>query len=68
MVIKTQEVKFLSVDKIETVLQNCTLQKVWDHFTKAQRKNITGWKAQFQVRSPAFHAGIFFALWYATIG
>jgi len=48
MVIKTQEVKFLSVDKIETVLQNCTLQKVWDHFTKAQRKNITGWKAQFQ--------------------
>lgn len=38
----------LQFDKIGTVLQNCCLQKVWDHFTKAQRKNITAWKNQFQ--------------------
>jgi len=25
-------------------------QKVWDHFTKAQRKNITTWKKQAAVR------------------
>jgi len=34
-------------DKISNVLDNCTVQKVWDHFTKAQRKNISTWKQQY---------------------
>merc|ERR1719187_1747534 len=37
----------LQFDKISNVLENCTVQKVWDHFTKAQRKNITTWKQQY---------------------
>ncbi|XP_041482729.1 ecto-NOX disulfide-thiol exchanger 2-like [Lytechinus variegatus] len=31
---------------IEQVLMSACKQKVWDHFTKAQRKNIEGWKQQ----------------------
>jgi len=32
--------------QIETVFTAAGHQKVWDHFTKAQRKNITTWKKQ----------------------
>lgn len=32
--------------QIETVFSAAGHQKVWDHFTKAQRKNITTWKKQ----------------------
>merc|ERR1719154_799571 len=34
--------------QIERVFGTAAHQKVWDHFTKAQRKNITGWKKQLQ--------------------
>lgn len=30
--------------QIERVLAGCSVQKVWDHFTKAQRKNIQAWR------------------------
>jgi len=33
-------------DQIESVFTNASHQKVWDHFTKAQRKNIQSWKGQ----------------------
>jgi len=39
----------LPVTQIERVFGTAAHQKVWDHFTKAQRKNITGWKKQLQV-------------------
>jgi len=31
-------------EKIESVFDGASHQKVWDHFTKAQRKNIQTWK------------------------
>jgi len=34
--------------QIERVFGSAAHQKVWDHFTKAQRKNITAWKKQLQ--------------------
>eukprot|EP00092_Neocalanus_flemingeri_P013009 GFUD01014019.1.p1 GENE.GFUD01014019.1~~GFUD01014019.1.p1 ORF type:complete len:925 (+),score=301.25 GFUD01014019.1:57-2831(+) len=34
--------------QIERVFGSAGHQKVWDHFTKAQRKNITAWKKQLQ--------------------
>ena len=39
----------LSDTLIEQVLMSACKQRVWDHFTKAQRKNIEGWKNQTQV-------------------
>jgi len=32
--------------QIERVFTSTSHQKVWDHFTKAQRKNITAWRKQ----------------------
>merc|ERR1712098_343696 len=32
--------------QIEKVFAGCSHQKVWDHFTKAQRKNIQAWRKQ----------------------
>merc|ERR550519_1616295 len=32
--------------QIERVFVGCSHQKVWDHFTKAQRKNILAWRKQ----------------------
>jgi len=37
-----------SVSQIERVFGSAGKQKVWDHFTKAQRKNLTSWKKQLQ--------------------
>jgi len=34
--------------QIERVFGSASKQKVWDHFTKAQRKNLTQWKKQLQ--------------------
>ncbi|KAF2364359.1 RNA recognition motif domain [Trinorchestia longiramus] len=34
--------------QIEKVFTACSQQKVWDHFTKAQRRNIDMWKKQAQ--------------------
>jgi len=34
------------IGQIESVFANCSHQKVWDHFTKPQRKNIQGWRHQ----------------------
>ncbi|XP_018015243.1 ecto-NOX disulfide-thiol exchanger 2 [Hyalella azteca] len=34
--------------QIEKVFSACSQQKVWDHFTKAQRRNIDMWKKQAQ--------------------
>merc|ERR1719318_1473802 len=34
--------------QIERVFGSAGKQKVWDHFTKAQRKNLTTWKKQLQ--------------------
>lgn len=37
------------VGQIEKVFGVASHQKVWDHFTKAQRKNIDTWRKQSQV-------------------
>ena len=41
-----------SVGQIERVFVAAGHQKVWDHFTKAQRRNIEMWKKQAEVRLP----------------
>jgi len=40
-----------SVGQIERVFSAASHKKVWDHFTKAQRKNIEMWKKQCAVRT-----------------
>lgn len=40
---------FTLVSQIEKVFTACSQQKVWDHFTKAQRRNIEAWKKQAEV-------------------
>jgi hypothetical protein len=40
-----------SVGQIERVFSAACHKKVWDHFTKAQRKNIEMWKKQCAVRT-----------------
>lgn len=35
-----------SVNQIEKVFNAASHKKVWDHFSKAQRKNIDAWKKQ----------------------
>lgn len=42
-----------SVGQIERVFVAAGHQKVWDHFTKAQRRNIEMWKKQAEVRLPS---------------
>ena len=37
------------VEQIETVFTSAGKQKAWDHFTKAQRKNLVLWSKQCQV-------------------
>ena len=39
------------VGQIERVFSAACQQKVWDHFSKAQRKNIELWKKQATVRT-----------------
>lgn len=36
--------QLLSVNQIDKVFTAANHKKVWDHFTKAQRKNIDLWK------------------------
>jgi hypothetical protein len=38
------------VEQIEQVFALASKQKVWDHFSKAQRKNLDVWRKQAQVR------------------
>lgn len=47
------------VSQIEKVFGAASHKKVWDHFTKAQRKNIDLWKKQSSVRKNSF---VFFFL------
>lgn len=42
------------VSQIEKVFGAASHKKVWDHFTKAQRKNIDQWKKQSSVRKNTF--------------
>ena len=37
------------VEQIEKVFAASTKQKAWDHFSKAQRKNLDIWRKQCQV-------------------
>lgn len=39
-----------TVTQIEKVFNAASHKKVWDHFTKAQRKNIDQWKKLSMVR------------------
>ena len=59
-----------SVEKIESVFDGASHQKVWDHFTKAQRKNIQTWKTLLVVsvnsRPVAFVVGL--VRWNSRIG
>ena len=38
------------VEQIDKVFSSACKQKAWDHFTKAQRKNIELWRKQAEVR------------------
>lgn len=38
-----------AVSQVEKVFAAASHKKVWDHFTKAQRKNIDMWKKQSSV-------------------
>ena len=40
---------FLEVDQIEKIFTAAQKQRNWDHFTKAQRKNIELWLKQAKV-------------------
>lgn len=43
------------VEQITAVFTAATRQKAWDHFSKAQRKNIDIWRKQCEVgTSPTF--------------
>ena len=39
----------LKVEQIEKVFAIASKQKAWDHFSKAQRKNLDMWRKQAQV-------------------
>lgn len=41
------------VEQITTVFTAATRQKAWDHFSKAQRKNIDIWRKQCEVGTPS---------------
>lgn len=41
------------VEQITTVFSAATRQKAWDHFSKAQRKNIDIWRKQCEVGKPS---------------
>lgn len=43
------------VSQIEKVFGAASHKKVWDHFTKAQRKNIDLWKRQSAVRTQKYN-------------
>lgn len=45
----------IQVGQIERVFSAASHQKVWDHFTKAQRKNISMWKKQAGVCKSSLH-------------
>lgn len=45
----------IQVGQIERVFAAASHQKVWDHFTKAQRKNISMWKKQAGVCKSSLH-------------
>ena len=53
-----------AVKQIERVFGSAAHQKVWDHFTKAQRKNITAWKKQLQVRFEETRSGMQWREWW----
>lgn len=42
------------VEQITAVFTAATRQKAWDHFSKAQRKNIDIWRKQCEVGIPLF--------------
>ena len=41
----------LKVEQIESVFKATSKQKAWDHFSKAQRKNLDLWRKQAKVSS-----------------
>jgi len=46
----------LKVEQITTVFTAATRQKAWDHFSKAQRKNIDIWRKQCEVGIAFFYS------------
>ena len=44
-----------TVAQIEKVFNAASHKKVWDHFTKAQRKSIDQWNKLAMVRMNTFH-------------
>lgn len=53
-----------SVTQIEKVFNAASHKKVWDHFTKAQRKNIDMWKKQSMVRTFFFFFSFILSFFY----
>lgn len=49
-----------AVEQIVAVYHSASKQKAWDHFTKAQRKNISVWCKQAEVGN--------FLLWHLLMG
>lgn len=58
-----------TVGEVEKVFAAASHKKVWDHFSKAQRKNIEIWKKQSSVSNTegiALHSIIFKVLTHVT--
>ena len=55
------------VSQIEKVFTACSQQKVWDHFTKPQRRNIDMWKKQAQVSAQSSPTQLQFIIIYSFL-
>lgn len=54
------------VEQIEQVFALASKQKVWDHFSKAQRKNLETWRKQAQV---SYRTGrLLLSPWWVRVG
>lgn len=42
-------IRIITVNQIEKVFNAASHKKVWDHFSRAQRKNIESWRKQATV-------------------
>lgn len=45
-----------TVEQIVSVFQAASKQKAWDHFSKAQRKNLDMWRKQAEVSTLPLHS------------
>ena len=63
LTLKKKPTTHVTVNQVEKVFSAASHKKVWDHFSKAQRKNIDIWKKQCSV-SNLFVFGVFSVIFF----